>query len=170
MHKTVRCFANPWLFGRNVVVLSLQLGPRRTNPLYGESDRSWTELLGIVCFSLFVSPIETSHLRDISVRYQCCIKCYIYIRHRSLTDTPLGLHSPSVTLSILPSEFKALLLRSPMTFESTNFKLTVRSHASFGHLGFPTGLDNSRGLHHSSMPICSTLRYRRFNSMYVIHY
>jgi len=87
-----------------------------------------------------------------------------------LSDTPLGLHSPSITLSVLLSEVKPLLLGSPMTFENTNLKPTVRSHPAFGQLGFNTGRGGSRRLHHSSMPIWRTFHYRCFNSMYGIHY
>jgi hypothetical protein len=62
--------------------------------------------------SLFVTPTETKHLRDISVRYQCCMQYYFYTQHRYLSVTPLSLHTPSVTLNGLPSEVKPLVLGS----------------------------------------------------------
>ena len=55
-------------------------------------------------------------------------------------------------------ELKPLLLLSPMTFENTNCKLKVRSHTAFGHVGFNTGRDGSRGLHQSSMKMWNTFR------------
>jgi hypothetical protein len=59
-------------------------------------------------FLSFRLATETSHLRDISVRCLCRAKCYFYTQHRYLSETPFGLHMPSVTLSVFPSEFKPL--------------------------------------------------------------
>jgi len=58
------------------------------------------------------------------------MKYYTYTRHRYLSDTPLGLHTSSATLSALP-RVEALLLGSHMSFENTktaNSRLEVTPH------------------------------------------
>jgi len=122
-------------------------------PIYQSSVRQIGPLVDVTAGNCLFLFLRHTQRNVASKRYFGKVSGLHIILYLHTVQIP-SVRPPSFTIAVVHTECpawrsKPLLLGSPMTLRNTNCKLKVRSHHAFGHLGFNTVRDGSRGLHHS---------------------